>query len=248
MNLKKNTSDQGFTLIEMVIAMTILALVVVVLYLAFSSAGRIWTRQQLRSGEGEREAALVRLLSDDLEKLVPYSYSWEKGQGFFFALGSRALFYATTSGFGSRQRGAQGIYFACCYLEKDAAGEGDALYLIKTWGPNIRLLDALAEFSRNPAGSLDLDEQLRESALLVLDGLGEAGFAVIAQPEKLDLSGGAQAGGALVEDEALPRNWSHKLLPGAVFFSYSNREGVPRRFLLPLMVPPEPLHQGRHST
>ncbi|MBN2706694.1 MAG: prepilin-type N-terminal cleavage/methylation domain-containing protein, partial [Deltaproteobacteria bacterium] len=207
MNLKKNTSDRGFTLIEMVMAMTILALVVAVLYLAFSSAGRIWTRQQLQSGEGEREAALVRLLSDDLENLAPYSYSWEKGQGFFFALGSRALFYATTSGFGARQRGAQGLYFACCYLEKDADGEGDALYLIKTWGPNTWLLAALVEFSRDPAGRLDLDEEMRESALLVLDGLGEAGCAVVAQPEKLDLSGGAQESGALVEDDALPRNW-----------------------------------------
>ena len=45
MRLKKNTSNKGFTLIEMVIAMTILALVVTVLYLAFSTAGRIWGRQ-----------------------------------------------------------------------------------------------------------------------------------------------------------------------------------------------------------
>ncbi|MEA3333488.1 MAG: prepilin-type N-terminal cleavage/methylation domain-containing protein, partial [Pseudomonadota bacterium] len=166
MSLKKNTSNSGFTLIEMVIAMTILALVVTVLYLAFSTAGRIWSRQQIKGGRGEYEAALARLMSDDLQNLVPYSFSWEKGEGFFFALGPKALFYATTSGYGARRRSAEGLYFACCYLQESQEKEGFALYLVKELGPKKILIETLWDFIRKPEQSLVVNEVLSEVSLL----------------------------------------------------------------------------------
>ncbi|MEA3347925.1 MAG: prepilin-type N-terminal cleavage/methylation domain-containing protein, partial [Pseudomonadota bacterium] len=227
MSLKKNTCKAGFTLIEMIIAMTILALVVTVLYLAFSTAGRIWSRQQIKGGRGEHEAALSRLLSDDLQNLVPYSFSWEKGQGFFFAYGPSALFYATTSGYGARQRSAEGLYFTCCYLQESEEKEGFSLFLAKEMGPKNFLVEALWDFIQGPEKSLVVNESLREASLLILDGLTEASFAVVGDPEKLNLPEGEIEEGALIES-GVTRNWSRKTLPQNLLFRYENSGGIKR--------------------
>ena len=237
MSLKKSTS-RGFTLIEMVIAMTILALVVMVLYLAFSSAGRIWTRQQVKGGLGEHEAALARLLSDDLQNLVPYSFSWEKGEGFFFSVGSSALFYATTSGYGARQRSAEGLYFACLYLQESEEEEGFTLFLAKEMGPKNFLVEGLWGFKQTPEKSLVVNETLRDASLLILDGLTNASFDVVGDPEKLNLPEGEIEESALVE-RGVTRNWSRKTLPENILFRYDNANGVKRTLLLALEPPPE---------
>ncbi len=234
----KINNRAGFTLIEMIIAMTILALVVTVLYLAFSTAGRIWSKQQVKGGRGEHEAALIRLLHDDLQNLVPYSFSWEKGEGFFFALGPRTIFYATTSGYGARQRQPEGLYFACCYLKESEKEEGLALYLVKERGPKKFLVEALWDFIQSPDKSLALNSEISEASLLVLDGLKEAEFFVVADPEKLNLPEGEIASGALVEKGEI-RNYSRKNLPGNILFRYENNSAGKRNFLLELEPPPE---------
>lgn len=222
----------------MIIAMTILALVVTVLYLAFSSAGRIWSRQQIKGGRAEREAALTRLLHDDLQHLAPYSFNWEKGAGFFFALGPRALFYATTSGYGAAQRRAEGLYFVCCYLKESEEQEGQALYLVKEMGPKKFLMEALWDFMLNPEKDLNVSEELSEASLLIVDGLSEASFAVVADPEKLNLPEAEIEEGALLEGKNI-RSFKRKTLPGNILFRYRNAIGDQRYLLITLEPPPE---------
>jgi prepilin-type N-terminal cleavage/methylation domain-containing protein len=243
MILKPNTSiksnnNAGFTLIEMIIAMTILALVVTVLYLAFSTAGQIWSRQQVKGSRGEHEAAVMRLLQDDLQHLVPYSFTWEKGSGFFFALGKRTIFYATTSGYGARQRQREGLYFACCYLKPSTEKEGLALYLVKTMGPKKILIESLWDFIQNPDHNLNVSSEISDASLLILDGLTAASFAVVADPEKLNLPEGEIATEALIEGDKL-RNFSRKNLPKNILFRYENTATGKRNLLLSVESPPE---------
>ena len=236
--MPKSNDNSGFTLIEMIIAMTILALVVTVLYLAFSTAGRIWSKQQVKGGQGEHEVALTRLLYDDLQHLVPYSFSWEKGEGFFFALGSQAIFYATTSGYGARQRQAEGLYFTCCYLKESEEQEGLALYLVKEMGAKKFLLESLWDFIQSPDQGFTVSTEISEASLLILDGLSEATFTVVADPERLNLPEGEIAEEALVERGG-KRKFNRKNLPANILFRYQNAATDKRNLLLTLEPPPE---------
>jgi len=239
---------RGFTLIEMVISLTILALVVTILYLAFATAGRVWSRQQTDGGRGERESALARLLHDDFSSLVPYGYSGKNGIGFFFALGPKTLFYATTSGFGSRERVDGGLYFACLYLadgnlEEDTGGEaekgdeaGQTLYLVKELGPKEYLLEALHRFITAPGDSFQPGEEFRQAVIPVLSGLEEASFAVVADPEKIAPGAAELESGALV-DKANLRRFTRKTMPGLVLLQY-RENGLWRRLLLAVPQPP----------
>ena len=257
MNSKKNiwpapepaAGDRGFTLIEMIIALTILALVVTVLYLAFSTAGRIWSRQQLDGGTGERESVLARLLQDDFASLVPYSYNDKKGAGFFFALSPKALFYATTSAYGARERVDGGLYFACLFLREgegddsadpeapDSAAGGQTLYLVKELGPKNYLVEALHRFVSQPgAAELSIDEKIRERAIPVLQGLDEASFAVVIDPEKI-VPGAERLEDGALQDEKRQRRYSRKTLPSMLLFQY-RVNGRQRRLFLEATVPP----------
>lgn len=247
MNSRTNILRSGFTLIEMVIAMTVLALVVTVLFLAFSNAGRIWSRQETGAEQGEREAALLRLLSDDLVRIQPYNFSSERGRGFFFAVSEKALFYVTAAAYGAQERRPSGLYFTYCFLaenqedsEEGEAQEGLTLYLIKEWGPKNYLLEALMDFQERPEAGLVLTEELRQAAQPVLAGLSEATFQVVADAEQLNLPDGEIAAEALIDKEHLPTAWTLDKLPAALLFSYRLEDSAPRRALLPLQPPPAP--------
>ena len=236
MTSKKNISGSGFTLIEMVIAMSVLALVVLILYLAFANAGRIWRRQQLVSDQGEREVALLRLLHDDLFQFKPYTCKNERGQAFYFAVGERVIFYATSAAYGARERRPAGLYFVCCYLDEDPDGEGLNFYLVKEFGPKLYLLEDFWSFREQ--GQLLLSEALREAALPVLRGLETASFQVVLDAEKLHLPEGEVDEGALMDKKDMRVSWNEKNLPKALLLTYKLPSRGQRRLLLPLEPPP----------
>ncbi len=111
MSRDRRAEAAGFTLIEVVAAMTVMALVVVVLYYSFSTALTTWQKQDADNEQAERTVAMARLLTADLRACRPYTLNWKEGKDFFFAAGESAVFYVTTSGFGAALAGYQPSWF-----------------------------------------------------------------------------------------------------------------------------------------
>ncbi len=175
----------GFTLLEVVISLTILSLLMLVLYMAFSTASSVWTRAGDGNSPKQRQETVSRLLADDFRGLRPYTLNWEQGRDFAFAGARRTVFYVTTGGLGASDRADHGLFFACLFLAPESGSRpgrqvGQALYLYKSSYPDETYFQALHEFATSTGdtrASWLPPESLRERSYLLLDNLGEAAFS-----------------------------------------------------------------------
>ena len=141
-----SVSHSGFTLLEMIISMTILSLVVLTVYLAFSLGVDVWQRMDGQKSIEEKKSVTLRLLKEDFAHIRPYTWSGEKGEILFFAGGPRCLYYVTTNGLGAKDRAGKDLFFTCLYIHSDPEGEGDALFVYKSGLPGPDILEAVRDF------------------------------------------------------------------------------------------------------
>ncbi|WP_321531238.1 prepilin-type N-terminal cleavage/methylation domain-containing protein [uncultured Desulfuromonas sp.] len=218
--LHRCRQKQGFTLIELLISMTIMAMLITVLYQAFSTASRVWTKQELFDEARARQMATSRLIRSDLQHLIPYRYVAEKGEFDLFSMAPNVLFYVTSEGFGARGRDHFGLFFTCCFLQPEDDGTL-TLRLFKTAYPEADFLDVFEQFLDQ-----SLQEQqawspplfLREHSVTVMSELTEAGFFAFSLPvsgEDADWDEEERFFQRLAEPFAL-----HREVPEAVSFTY----------------------------
>ncbi len=232
-------ASRGFTLVEVILALTVMSLVIMVLYQAFAMATRVWSRQRDQGDQMAREQRLNTLLRDDFAHLSPYTFNSDKGRGFFFAGGPAAVFYVTTNGFGAREHRRGGLYFACAYL---AAADGDTreFYLYKSPIPNLQLLDALEEFrqlSPETRAAYQLPAKLKEESLLIVSGLRQGAFSYDGEKFIPPVDAAEEGDEGLPADYVLNEDsWNEPSLPEYVLFSYRVGEQA-RQLLIHLTLP-----------
>lgn len=96
-------SQIGFTLIELAIAMTLMALIAVTLYGAFYLGQRAVVKSQSRSEESQRLRSAGELLAGYIRSAYPYRLAREGSSIFFSGQGDRLTFVsALSSGMGGR--------------------------------------------------------------------------------------------------------------------------------------------------
>lgn len=199
----------GFTLIEMIIGMVIMAMIVTTLYYAFYTATNTWQKQDAKSDMAKRAVVVHSILEKDFSALRPYTFRWPKGENMFFVGGPQAVYYVTTHGFGAEKRASQGLYFACLFLLSDAQADeaevveaedqelSDAedspdtysLYLCKVDHPAMWLVQAMDEYtdlSESARGGYTPGEEMRERSIRLISGLQEPVFSFAGSKVKLD--------------------------------------------------------------
>lgn len=170
--------QSGFTLIEILISLTILVFLLAVLYQAFSSSSRLWMQQELFNEDKSRQAAAHRLFNDDFSELVSYEYQHAEGKYFFFSATPSKIFYVTRNGFGARNRGSYALFFALCYLRETEDGR-QGLYLYKTPFPEKSFMQAFEEFIKSDNQERkfwNFPKDLEDNSVLIISDLDEAGF------------------------------------------------------------------------
>lgn len=230
----------GFTLIEMLIGMTIMALVVTVLYSAFSTAASTWRRQEGRTHESMRLLRLHQILRDDILALVPYQVKLEEDNGLFLAGSPSVLFYTTRNGFGSNNPARKGLFFTCVFVAETE--QGQAIHLYKNPLPQKEILRQALEFKQTSSGlrpAFEPSSAIREQSIMVLDGLEQASF-VFAKEDFVAFEGtepfdefalSEQSEGAYLEE------WVEDEFPGQLLFLHTYRDKS-LRLRLPIL-PPE---------
>lgn len=162
----------GFTLLELIISMTITAMVVLVVYSAFSMGVRVWERQDQGNEELRREEIMLRLLDHDFAAQVPYNTLWEANALSFAVGGPKTLFYVTRNGFGALRRQGKALFFTCLFVDRDE-NDANALYLYKVPEPSPDLLREIRGFlgmSTAMRAAYVPPDRIRQDAVLIADG------------------------------------------------------------------------------
>lgn len=223
-------NDSGFTLLELIVAMSIVSMLVLVLYYAFSIGVQTWSRGQDASSDVLRAEAAIRLLEEDLDRIVPYDMHWEKGQIQLFAGGPHSLFYVTENGHGASSRSGSSLFFTMLYLEDCEQGQAQCLYLNKVPVPSQGFIQEVDRF--RAMGEMQREHFLpREEAvqdrILVWGGLNQALFSYSAN-EYTPFAGREKEAPEDFErrqDERLQEtHWLQEELPRQVKFSFERQD------------------------
>ncbi|WP_158269754.1 type II secretion system protein J [Desulfonatronum sp. SC1] len=230
----------GFTLLELIIALTITAMVVVVIYASFALGVRVWERQGSDTEEVRREEAMLRLLERDFAGMAPYTTLWEGASLAFFAGGAKTLFYVTRNGFGALRRQDKALFFVCLFVDQGLKDpEQMGVYLYKVPEPQPGLLREVRRFqaSSEAARAVYLPpEALRHQAVRIAEGFDVLDFSFAA--DTVDPFAGPPGDRPGTQALREPENaleleaWVSKEWPQQVQMLFSREGDEPLRLLL----------------
>ncbi|WP_291323173.1 prepilin-type N-terminal cleavage/methylation domain-containing protein [Desulfonatronospira sp.] len=140
--------SSGFTLLELVVAMTIVSLVVLTLYQAFSIGVRVWDSDDRQTEKAVRLEAALRLIQDDISRAVSYDINWSEGSTLLFAGGPDSIFYVTRNGTGAIGGAGSALFFSVLYLDSCQESDGRCLFIFKSPRPGKEFVEAVDSFRR----------------------------------------------------------------------------------------------------
>ncbi len=224
--------DSGFTLLEMIISLTILSLVVLTVYIAFSLGVDVWKGMEKEKSAAERKAITLRMLQEDWARIRPYTWNSEKGDVMFFAGGPKSVFYVTTHGLGAKNRSGKSLFFTCLYVHSAPEGEGSSLYVYKSGLPGPEILEAVREFrTGTEMGRANFvpPSFITEESVPVLHNVQDAQFGYQEQAYPIFSQAKAQVEGDRVQDRdagdiLADTEWVRDELPGQISFTTKDPE------------------------
>jgi general secretion pathway protein J len=116
----------GFTLIEVVVTMTILGLILLIISGTFRMGLSVWDRGEQAREEGQRQRTVTQLVSRQIKSVVPYKIKTQKAEGDYLAFEGKANSLKFVSALSLRALRPEGFVFAI-YEFQDGGQEGGRL-------------------------------------------------------------------------------------------------------------------------
>lgn len=222
-------NSSGFTLLELVVAMTIVSLVVLTLYQAFSVGVRVWDSDERPVEDVVRLEAALRLLHDDIYMSTGYDINWREGSTPLFAGGPGSVFYVTRNGTGALGGAGYGLFFSALYLDDCPNSDAECLYLFKSSRPLREFVEEVHSFRQGTEFEREHyrpGSYLAENSIKVLDGVED--WNISYSPEEFRPFAGLEEEqpdqrlherGRLSEDE-----WVQEEHPGRVRIAFKHED------------------------
>ncbi len=222
-------ASSGFTLLELVISMTIVSMVVVVLYFAFSTGSRVWDRDLEQEDEQSRLEAVLRLINNDMSRMVPYDMNHEGKVLSLPAGGSSSFFYVTGNGTGSMAGTGAGLYFSVLFVDECEGDTEQCLYLYKSPRPEEKLVDEAKKFRNAGERQRELfgpGTEIAENSILLVPGVED--FLISYSSEEFKAFTGTEPKdderSFLKEGSLDGQEWIEQGLPGQVRVSFTLKD------------------------
>ena len=121
-----DVGSSGFTLLEMVVTLTILGFILLIIFGAFRLGISAWEKGESSREEYQKVRAVSQLVSRQLKSMVPYKIKTEKAEGDYLAFEGRSRSLKFVSALSIRAKQPEGFVYAI-YEFKDGGNEGGRL-------------------------------------------------------------------------------------------------------------------------
>jgi len=118
----------GFTLIEVLVTLTILGFILLIIFGAFRLGASAWNRGESKKEEYQKVRIISQLISRQVKSAVPYKIKTEKTEGDYLAFEGKAHSLKFVSAFPMKSRQAEGFVYAV-YEFKEGGEKGGRLIL-----------------------------------------------------------------------------------------------------------------------
>jgi general secretion pathway protein J len=116
----------GFTLLEMVVTLTILGFILLIIFGAFRLGISAWEKGESSREEYQKVRAVIQVVSRQLKSIVPYKVKTEKAEGDYLAFEGRARSLKFVSALSMRAKQPVGFVYAM-YELTDRGNQGGSL-------------------------------------------------------------------------------------------------------------------------
>jgi general secretion pathway protein J len=207
---KPHVGTSGFTLLEMVVTLTILGFILLIIFGAFRLGLSAWEKGESSGEEYQKVRAVSQLLSQQLKSMVPYKVKTEKAEGDYLAFEGKSDSLKFVSAVSIRGKQPKGFVYVT-YAFREGGNEGGRLVVYEQ-----RVLNRKNFFEEGP------DE---ESGVPVIEGISEIQFEYYREGDS-----------AKNEEEAWTDGWDakeEKELPKAVRMTVTYKNGQSEKEALP---------------
>jgi general secretion pathway protein J len=119
-------SDEGFTLIEVVVTLTLLGLMLLIIFQAFRLGLSAWEKGESAKEEYQKVRIISQLISQQIKSVVPYKIRTQKAEGDYLAFDGKAHSLRFVSALPIRAKRPEGFVYAK-YEFKEGGREGGRL-------------------------------------------------------------------------------------------------------------------------
>jgi general secretion pathway protein J len=118
----------GFTLLEVIVALTILGLMLIIIFGAFRLGLSAWARGETTKEDYQKLRTVSQLVSSQIRSIVPYKIKTEKAEGDYLAFEGKTRSVKFVSALPIRAKQAEGFVYATYEFEEESR-EGGRLIL-----------------------------------------------------------------------------------------------------------------------
>jgi general secretion pathway protein J len=124
--VRPDMGTSGFTLLEMVVTLTILGFILLIIFGAFRLGTSAWEKGESSREEYQKVRAVSQLVSRQLKSIVPYKVKTEKAESDYLAFEGRARSLKFVSALSMRAKQPEGFVYAI-YEFRDGGNQGGSL-------------------------------------------------------------------------------------------------------------------------
>src|SRR4030042_3400525 len=122
-------STTGFTLIEVIVTLTVLSFILLMIFGAFRLGLSAWERGDSIKEEYQKVRIISQLISQQIKSFVPYKIKTKKAEGDYLAFNGKARSLRFVSALPIKAKQPEGFVYVVYEFKEGSGGEGGRLIL-----------------------------------------------------------------------------------------------------------------------